>query len=539
MQEIIILLLIAFVLYFVFNKKDNGNDAQNNQRGAGNAGTKVVDDGADDVEFYEKQNVLFVADKESYSKTFHDEINKDLPHFNTLRKYAASGAKGRDYFGIKVGEETWLFPVSQQDLKELYASINLRGVMESTPFNQAVGYAPRGVPFIPTSTHSKNIRKALTPIFHSDWMEAYFGYFNRAIKDLVKTWNDNSGSTRNVKKDICDMAYDSAVYSLTGAKLDVDVPYHGENGEETIHIRDCNARTLLDFSKHSATDDFCKDKEYRLNSTEKLCENLNKNMQTLGGALTGVVEARVEEITKGAERKKTIVDAAIGLVLDGVLKDVNEGVQNGWAVLNGAHLNCGNALTAALYYLLKNPECLEKLRDEIKTELFEGKDISVDEIEGIATHEKLHDLDYMSHVVKEALRLSSPIYGKGMRARKDLTFKSGFTVRKGTLVYPNNGVIGVSENVWKDPLDFIPERFDPESPYFKLPDGEKREPITWLAFGSGPRACSGDNYSMYFMKIGLVYFLTQFKFELKDVSHEDGFFYWINEKSFDATVEKL
>jgi len=418
------------VLYFYFSKKDTRNAVRDAGRGN--------DAKADDIEFYEKQNVLFVSDKKSYSKTFEKEINNGVPHFNTLRKYSASGAQGRDYFGVKLAGETWLFPVSQQDLKEVYSYTNLGGPVESIPFKQAVGYAPKGVPFIPTSKHSKDIRKSLTPIFHSDWMEVYFGHFNRAMRDMVENWKKNSGSKRNIQKDILDMAYDSAVYSLIGSKLDVNVPYHGMDGVETIHIKDCNARTMLDFSKHSATDEFSHDRNFRNNSKDKHCENLCKNMETLQEALTGLVEARVAEISNGAEKRKTIVDAAIGLVLQGVLEDVNEGVQNGWAILNGAHLSCGNALTAALYYLLRNPKSLEKLHEEIKDELFEGKDISLDEIEAIATHEKLHDLDYMSYVIKETLRLSSPLYGKAMKVKEDLKLKSGFSVRKGTIIYPNN-----------------------------------------------------------------------------------------------------
>lgn len=535
MQEILILILVGIVLYYILGNKqqDAGANGQGQAQGNRNAGSD-----AGDIEFYEKQNVLFVTEKDSYSKIFKKEINSDTPHFNTLRKYAASGAKGRDYFGVKVGQETWLLPVSQQDLKELYSYTNLGGIMESVAFYQAGGYAPRGVPFIKSTEHWKAVRKSLTPIFHSDWMEVYLSNFTKAMKDLVKTWNDHSGSSRNVKKDISDMAYDAAMYSLIGSKLDIEVGYNGENGEEKLHIRDFNFRNMVDYAKHSASDEFVVDKAYRKASSSQLCENLDKNLTNFEEALTGLVAARAKEITDGAESKKTIVDAAIGLVVQGKLEDVNEGVQNGWAVLNGAHLGSGNALAAALYYLLKNPECLQKLRDEIKNELFEGKDVSVDDIESYISAEKLHELEYLLHVVKETLRLSSPIFGKPMRATEDITLKSGFKLRKDTVVYATNGVVGASENIWENPLDFIPDRFDPESSYFKLPNGSKREPISWLAFGAGPRVCQGQSYAMNFIKVGLVYFLTLFNFNLQDVNHDEGFFYWMNDKNFKAVVAK-
>lgn len=142
--------------------------------------------------------------------------------------------------------------------------------------------------------------------------------------------------------------------------------------------------------------------------------------------------------------------------------------------------------------------------------------------------------------MKETLRLSSPIYGKPMVAQKDIELEDGFKIKKDTIVYPNNGVLGVSENIWKDPLKFIPERFDPESSYFKLPDGRtKREAISWLAFGAGARSCMGDNYSMYFMKVGLAYFIHLMEFKLKDEPSEEGFFYWLNDKNFTAEIKHV
>ena len=142
-------------------------------------------------------------------------------------------------------------------------------------------------------------------------------------------------------------------------------------------------------------------------------------------------------------------------------------------------------------------------------------------------------------VVRETLRLSSPIYGKPMKAKEDIKLEDGFVVREGTIIYPNNGVLGVSENIWKNPLDFVPERFDPESDYFKLPGGGKREPIAWMAFGSGPRQCMGDNFSMYFVKVGLAYFLHLFNFKLVDDGAKEGFFYWLNDKQYTAKVNAI
>ena len=142
-------------------------------------------------------------------------------------------------------------------------------------------------------------------------------------------------------------------------------------------------KTLNDFTKHAATKEFIKDNNYRFKSNSIKVNKLNQNMDTLGGALTGLVKARAGQLAEGAESKLTIVDAAYGLLTQGVIKDVEEAVHHGWAILNGAHLNCGNALAAALYYLLKNPECLTKLSKELNSELFKNKTYSVEELSKI------------------------------------------------------------------------------------------------------------------------------------------------------------
>ena len=518
---IAVAILIILALYFLTST------------GQGNAQGGLTEE----QQFYASQNVKFVNPEESYIKTMNNEISQDMPHFNTLREIAASDVKGVDYLGIKMEAQTWLFPVSQKHLKQLYTMTNLYGKMASVPFSFAVGYAPEGMPFIKTNEHWKELRKSVAAIFHTDFMNAYLNNFNKAVKELSTKWKGSNGEIIDVTEDISQMAYDSAVYSLIGSKLDVEVGYaRGQGEESTLHIRDVNTKTLHDFAKHAATEEFFNNPNYRNDSNTSEAENLVKNMGTLGGALTGLVNARVAEIQGGAEGKTTIVDAAISLTLKGVIKSVGEAVQHGWAILNGAHSNCANALSATLYYLLKNPEKYAILKEEIEKELIKGKTLDETNLNEVLDRDHLKELEYLGYVVKEAFRLSSPIYGKPMQAKEDIQLDDDFVIKKDTIVYPNNGVIGVSENIWKDPYEFIPERFDPSSDYFRLPGGEKREPISWLAFGAGPRVCMGDNYSMYFVKVALVYFIHLFEFEITEELEVDSFFYWLNRRQYSARI---
>lgn len=134
------------------------------------------------------------------------------------------------------------------------------------------------------------------------------------------------------------------------------------------------------------------------------------------------------------------------------------------------------------------------IEEELDSELFDGEKPTLELIKAKLTRDSLKNLDHLSAVVKEALRISPSIYGKVQVPQKDLEV-DGFKLKKGTKVFPCSGVSGVSNAIWKEPSKFVPERFDDTSDWSMTPDGEKRQSQANLTFGAGPRTCMGDVYS--------------------------------------------
>lgn len=69
---------------------------------------------------------------------------------------------------------------------------------------------------------------------------------------------------------------------------------------------------------------------------------------------------------------------------------------------------------------------------------------------------------------------------------------------------------------WKEPERYIPERFDPESPYFLTPEGKKRHPMSFGPFLGGKRICLGKTFIETVSKIIGPTILQNFDFEFVD-----------------------
>jgi cytochrome P450 len=159
------------------------------------------------------------------------------------------------------------------------------------------------------------------------------------------------------------------------------------------------------------------------------------------------------------------------------------------------HETTANALAFTWYLLAKNPKEKEKLFAEIQ-----GLGV-----EKPAMHQ-LKELKFSRMVVDESLRLYPPawIIGRqGLHEEKmgDYTLPKFCTY--GIPVY----VVHRSPAYWKNPEDFIPERFNEEN-------GVTIPKFAYFPFGGGPRLCIGQMFAIYEMQIALYVLWKHIDFEL-------------------------
>ncbi|XP_024992916.1 cytochrome P450 78A9-like [Cynara cardunculus var. scolymus] len=133
----------------------------------------------------------------------------------------------------------------------------------------------------------------------------------------------------------------------------------------------------------------------------------------------------------------------------------------------------------------------------------------------------INNLEYLGAVVKEVLRLHppGPLLSWARLAITDTTI-DGHDVGAGTMAMVNMWAISRDPEIWKDPLEFQPERFLDGS----LKDMSVMGSDLRLApFGSGRRSCPGKNLGMTTVSFWVASLLQEFEFgtcEGVDLSEE-------------------
>lgn len=175
-------------------------------------------------------------------------------------------------------------------------------------------------------------------------------------------------------------------------------------------------------------------------------------------------------------------------------------------------------VSSALYYLLKNPDCITKARQELDSVIGVSADNEF-------THSHIDKLPYCAGIVRETLRLSAAAPGFNIEPVPGT--QGPITLAGGKYQVPANQMLiivlhGVNRDpaVFSDPEAFQPERMVGEA-FEKLPAGCKK------FFGNGKRVCIGQYYAWLWNMTTLVTLLRHVDFQLADPKYElkqDGWF---------------
>ncbi|WP_285502602.1 cytochrome P450 [Actinokineospora sp. NBRC 105648] len=165
-------------------------------------------------------------------------------------------------------------------------------------------------------------------------------------------------------------------------------------------------------------------------------------------------------------------------------------------LMMAAHDTSTVAATAAVYHLAKHPEWQERARAE-SAGLGDGP-LGTVELDRLTT---------LDHVIKESLRLVTPVPSLTREAVKD-TEVLGHFVPAGTMVTLTPWLNHLLPEYWPDPHRFDPDRFA---------EGRREDKVhryAWMPFGGGVHKCIGLHFGMYEIKTLLHEMLRQHSWSL-------------------------
>ncbi|KAG7105368.1 Cytochrome 94A1 like protein [Verticillium longisporum] len=179
-----------------------------------------------------------------------------------------------------------------------------------------------------------------------------------------------------------------------------------------------------------------------------------------GGSGTGIVDksqhiegSLIQSFLDAIGDKKMVADAALNY-------------------LSAGRDTTAQALTWTFYLLMRHPDVLAKVRQEVRRPVDDDRDLA--------------DLPYTHAVFNEALRLYPPIPFEIKQAIEHTTLPDGTFLPKGSVVVWCTWAMNRSYTTWgADADDFRPERW--------LEDGKvaNRSAAEFPVFNGGPRTCLG------------------------------------------------
>ncbi|KAM0816462.1 hypothetical protein AB5N19_02264 [Seiridium cardinale] len=162
-------------------------------------------------------------------------------------------------------------------------------------------------------------------------------------------------------------------------------------------------------------------------------------------------------------------------------------------------------LCGALYLLTTHPSALKRLEEEVRSRFQDESEITLSSVNG---------LDYMLACLDESLRCYPPVPITAPRVAP-----AGGAVIAGHAV-PENTVVGVwhwatyhSPELFVEPDEFIPERFEGKDPKFANDRLDAVQP-----FIVGPRDCIGRNLAYAEMRLVLAKLIWNFDLRLAEDS---------------------
>ena len=176
--------------------------------------------------------------------------------------------------------------------------------------------------------------------------------------------------------------------------------------------------------------------------------------------------------------------------------DDYEIIAQAWLFWLAGFETTGNMLSFCFYSLAVNPDCQEKLYQEVSS--------SVD-ANGNIDYDTLTKLPYLDACLSETLRIYPALMALDRIVSENYTLPTtNIELPKGTIVNIPIYALHHDEKYYDQPEKFNPDRFLPENRHLI-------QPFTYFPFGAGPRSCVGMRFALLEAKLCLSQIIMKYK----------------------------
>ncbi|XP_047545500.1 cytochrome P450 4C1-like [Vanessa atalanta] len=351
----------------------------------------------------------------------------------------------------------------------------------------------------------RTTRKFLTPAFHFNILQNFLPVFLKNEKILIKKLqNYTDGKAFDAFPIIALTALDNVTESIMGVSFDA------QSNSESKYVKAIESLSKI-LSLRMRNPFIGEDPIFNLLPYKKVQDEAT---EILHSHTRKVINMRRKELEKsnitnfnensdlGIKNKHAFLDLLLLSKVDGKQisdEHVREEVDT---FLFEGHDTTSSGICFALYCLSKHPEIQEKILEEQK--IIIGENLDRDPI-----YMEVQQMKYLELAIKESLRIYPSVPLIERLVTKD-TEIDGLKIRKDTSVIVNIFEMHRNPEIYDNPMEFRPERFETSSPTAK-------NAFSWLAFSAGPRNCIGQKFAMMEMKVTIASIIKNFVVLPEDV----------------------
>ncbi|TCD71818.1 hypothetical protein EIP91_003161 [Steccherinum ochraceum] len=231
---------------------------------------------------------------------------------------------------------------------------------------------------------------------------------------------------------------------------------------------------------------------------------------------TEAVKARIEA---GSGRRDLFHHLMDGDDLESVKPPMDTVASDGALAIVAGSDTSATALSHCFYFLLRNPKCMQRLREEIESIYPGATDTTLD-------FAQQAEMPYLNACINEAMRLYPPVLTGLQKLVTSPTMIDTHYVPAGSLVYAHHFTIHRdSRYFYPVPDEFWPDRWLVQDTYTVLPSGEViphdqliHNRNVFVPFSIGTRICAGKSIAYLEMRAVLCALIQMF-----DVTKAPGF----------------